>query len=160
MDISIVITGVQPLELSGLANVTLVGGGSEPPVTVAVNNVNALLPIVATLNVRPPNTTPPNTPIPIRVSMRAPLTINGNCPLVGWIYYSRRSFQSAVTFTAADITTITSPSPSCGAGASIPLTANIIARDQAFSLLPIVNAVSTVTLFFDAITNNGTLIHG
>ena len=147
VDISIDITGVQPLELSGLANVGTVVVGGEPPVTVAVNNRNADLPIVATLNARPSNALLPPTPIPIRVGIRAPLIggIGGNCPLVGWVYYSGRFVRETVTFTAGNIITA---GTSCEVPVSAALSANIIARDQEFSLLPIVNAVSTVTLSF------------
>ena len=146
VDISIDITGVQPLELSGLANVGTVVVGGEPPVTVAVNNRNADLPIVATLNARPSNALLPPTPIPIRVGIRAPLIGDSDsCPLVGWVYYSGRFVRETVTFTAGNITTTAT---SCEVPVSAALSANIIARDQEFSLLPIVNAVSTVTLSF------------
>ena len=147
VEISIVIRGVQPLGLSGLASVQLVGGGSEPPVTVAVNNRFADLPVVATLDARPSNALPPPTPIPIRVGIRAPL-IGGNCPLVGWVYHSGRFVRETVTFTTGTGGDIINDGTSCGVPVSAALSANIISRDREFPLLPIVNAVSTVTLSF------------
>ena len=147
VEISIVIRGVQPLGLSGLASVQLVGGGSEPPVTVAVNNRFADLPVVATLDARPSNALPPPTPIPIRVGIRAPL-IGGNCPLVGWVYHSGRFVRETVTFTTGTGGDIINDGTSCGVPVSAALPANIISRDREFPLLPIVNAVSTVTLSF------------
>ena len=151
VDISIVISGVQPLGLSGLANVQLVGGGSEPPVTVAVNNRFADLPVVATLNARPSNALLPPTPIPIRVGIRAPV-IDGNCPLVGWVYHSGRFVRETVTFTTGDIS---NDGTSCEVPVSAALPANIISQDQEFPLLPIVNAVSTVTLSFAGRNDTG-----
>ena len=147
VEISIVIRGVQPLGLSGLASVQIVGGGSEPPVTVAVNNRFADLPVVATLDARPSNALPPPTPIPIRVGIRAPL-IGGNCPLVGWVYHSGRFVRETVTFTTGTGGDIINDGTSCGVPVSAALPANIISRDREFPLLPIVNAVSTVTLSF------------
>ena len=145
VDISIVITGVQPFELSGFPNV----GGA--PVTLAVNDRNAFLPVVATLDVRP--ALPQRTLIPIRVGIRAPV-IGGNCPLEGWVYYSGpgRYDQGTVTFTAGNIITV---GTSCEVPVSAALPANIIARGQEFSLLPIVNAVSTVTLSFESRIDTG-----